>query len=136
MVLIYRKSLRLSYVKGGVGDIVNLISNECNRIAEACVHSHYFWSAGLQSIVIFVLLYIDIGLSSLAPMAFIILFLLPLQYLLARWTSSCSVSVTNLITKRVHLMSEVLTAVILNSIRLNSSSFILGKIIIEQKLMI
>ena len=26
MVMIYRKSLRLSYVKGGVGDIVNLIS--------------------------------------------------------------------------------------------------------------
>ena len=28
MVMIYRKSLRLSYIKGGVGDIVNLISND------------------------------------------------------------------------------------------------------------
>jgi hypothetical protein len=50
MVLIYRKSLKLSYVRGGVGDIVNLISNECNRIAQACVYFHSFWSAGLHCI--------------------------------------------------------------------------------------
>jgi len=30
MVLIYRKSLRLSSV-GGTGDIVNLVANDCNR---------------------------------------------------------------------------------------------------------
>ncbi len=45
MVLIYRKSLKLSYIKGGVGDVVNLISNDCNRIAEACVNGHYLWAA-------------------------------------------------------------------------------------------
>ncbi|KAH6575317.1 hypothetical protein BASA62_001985 [Batrachochytrium salamandrivorans] len=67
MVLIYRKSLRPSYVKGGVGDVVNLISNECNRIAESCVNWHYFWSAALE----------------------------------------CAV----LVTQRVHLMSEILTAI-------------------------
>jgi len=48
MVLIYRKSLRLSYVKDGVGNIVNLISNECNRVAEACVNWHFLWSAILE----------------------------------------------------------------------------------------
>jgi hypothetical protein len=48
MVLIYHKSLKLSYVKDGVGNIVNLISNECNRIAEAAVHWHSFWSAALH----------------------------------------------------------------------------------------
>ena len=50
MVLVYRKSLKLSYVKGGVGDVVNLISNDCNRIAEACVNGHYLWSAALECI--------------------------------------------------------------------------------------
>jgi ATP-binding cassette subfamily C (CFTR/MRP) protein 4 len=45
MVLIYRKSLKLSYVKGGVGDIVNLITNECNRIAEGTLNLHLLWSA-------------------------------------------------------------------------------------------
>ena len=50
MVLIYRKSLRLSYVKGGVGDIVNLIANECNRIAEASVNLHFLWSAFMECI--------------------------------------------------------------------------------------
>lgn len=50
MVLVYRKSLKLSYVKGGVGDVVNLISNDCNRIAEACVNGHYLWSAFLECV--------------------------------------------------------------------------------------
>lgn len=113
MVLIYRKSLRLSYVKGGIGDIVNLISNECNRIAEACVHWHSFWSAGLHCVALFILCWINIGIAGLAPLAFVILFLLPVQYLLARWTSAVSTPVTELITKRVHLMSEILTAVYL-----------------------
>lgn len=48
MVLIYRKSLKLSYVKGGIGDIVNLISNECNRIAEGCVNWHFLWSTAVE----------------------------------------------------------------------------------------
>lgn len=48
MVLIYRKSLRLSCVPGGIGDIVNLISNDCNRVAEACVNWHYLWSAAFE----------------------------------------------------------------------------------------
>jgi hypothetical protein len=50
MVLIYRKSLKLSYIRGGVGDVVNLISNDCNRIAEACVNGHYLWAAVLECI--------------------------------------------------------------------------------------
>jgi hypothetical protein len=50
MVMIYRKSLRLSYLRGGVGDVVNLISNDCNRIAEACVNAHYLWASALEAI--------------------------------------------------------------------------------------
>ena len=50
MVLVYRKSLRLSFLRGGVGDIVNLISNECNRVAEACVTAHYFWAAFVETV--------------------------------------------------------------------------------------
>ncbi|KAI8906294.1 P-loop containing nucleoside triphosphate hydrolase protein [Gorgonomyces haynaldii] len=111
MVLIYRKALKLSYVKGGVGDIVNLISNECNRIAEACVHWHSFWSAAMQCVILFVLCWLDIGISSLAPMGVIIFIVLPLQYVIASYTSEISGKITDMITKRVHLMSEVLTAI-------------------------
>jgi ABC-type multidrug transport system fused ATPase/permease subunit len=111
MVLVYRKSLKLSYVKGGVGDVVNLISNDCNRIAEACVNGHYLWSAFLECIVIFVLSIVDIGISAIPANILILVVLLPLQYYLARKASAISYEATALITKRVRLLSEMLTAI-------------------------
>jgi hypothetical protein len=50
-------------------------------------------------------------LASIAPLLLTICVLFPLQYTLARWTSIVSRNVTDLITKRVHLMSEVLTTI-------------------------
>ena len=112
MVLIYRKSLRLSYLKGGAGEVVNLISNDCNRIAEACVNGHYLWAAVLECLVVVVLTFFNIGFVSALPSNILILFVvLPLQYYLARKASAISYETTSLITKRVHLMSEVLTAI-------------------------
>ncbi|KAH6577542.1 hypothetical protein BASA62_000841 [Batrachochytrium salamandrivorans] len=95
MVLIYRKSLRLSYVKGGVGDVVNLISNECNRIAESAAR----------------IAIIEVGVAAVPTMVVILVILLPLQYALARYSSTMSYRTTVLVTQRVHLMSEILTAI-------------------------
>ncbi|EGF83598.1 hypothetical protein BATDEDRAFT_8420, partial [Batrachochytrium dendrobatidis JAM81] len=111
MVLIYRKSLRLSYVKGGVGDVVNLISNECNRIAEACVNWHFFWSAALECVVLLALAIVEIGVAAVPTLVFVLVVLLPLQYALARYSSTMSYRTTVLVTQRVHLMSEILTAI-------------------------
>ncbi|CAJ0826635.1 2238_t:CDS:10 [Entrophospora sp. SA101] len=38
MVLIYRKALKLSTVRGRIGDIVNLVSNDCNRSTSSRIH--------------------------------------------------------------------------------------------------
>ncbi|KAJ3109716.1 Canalicular multispecific organic anion transporter 1, partial [Physocladia obscura] len=116
MVLIYRKSLKLSYVKGGVGDIVNLIANECNRVAEATVNWHSLWSSVAESIsevldFIVILVLIDVGLNGLPALILILGILLPLQYLIAAKTSKISLLSTAHVTKRVHLVSEVLTAI-------------------------
>jgi hypothetical protein len=48
MVQIYKKSLVLTRIKGGAGDIVNLVSNDCQKIADACTNLQYFWSALLE----------------------------------------------------------------------------------------
>jgi hypothetical protein len=72
-------------------------------------------NSGLHCIALIVLCWTDIGVAALAPLAFIIIFLIPMQYLIARWTSAISGPVTDLITQRVHLMSEILTAVTLNN---------------------
>ncbi len=48
MVQIFKKSLVLSRLKGGAGDIVNLVSNDCQKIADACTNVQYLWSAMLE----------------------------------------------------------------------------------------
>ncbi|KND02775.1 uncharacterized protein SPPG_01856 [Spizellomyces punctatus DAOM BR117] len=111
MVLIYRKSLRLSYVRGGVGDIVNLISNECNRVAEAAVNWHFAWSAGIECCVIIALAAVEVGVAVLPAMVLVLFMLLPLQYILAKRASTISYKTTALFTKRVHLMSEIFTVI-------------------------
>lgn len=54
---------------------------------------------------------LDIGIAALAPFALVFFVLFPLQYYLAINASSSACKLTSLITKRVHLMSEVLTAI-------------------------
>ena len=48
MVQIYKKSLVLARIKGGAGDIVNLVSNDCQKIADACTNLQYLWSAVIE----------------------------------------------------------------------------------------
>ena len=50
MVQIYKKSLVLARIKGGAGDVVNLVSNDCQKIADACTNIQYLWSAVFEII--------------------------------------------------------------------------------------
>ncbi|KAI9204916.1 P-loop containing nucleoside triphosphate hydrolase protein [Polychytrium aggregatum] len=111
MVMVYRKSLKLSYVKGGIGDVVNLISIECNRIAEASIFWNALWSAILESLIIVGLAYDDIGWSGIPSFLLVILVFLPIQYYLATRVADFSYQSTVQMTQRVHLMSEVLTTI-------------------------
>ncbi|ORX39513.1 P-loop containing nucleoside triphosphate hydrolase protein [Piromyces finnis] len=111
MVLIYRKLLTLSALANGMGVIVNLISNDCNRIAEVCVNLHYLWSSILEAIVICVLAYFEIEKSSLPAIGFILIIFIPVQIYLAIQTSTYSLKSTKNIRDRVRLMSEILTVI-------------------------
>jgi hypothetical protein len=70
---------------------------------------HWFVPNLTQVLLIWSLL--DIGPAAFAPFTIVILVLFPLQFYLAVNASSSACKLTNLITKRVHLMSEVLTAI-------------------------
>ncbi|ORX80639.1 P-loop containing nucleoside triphosphate hydrolase protein [Anaeromyces robustus] len=111
MVLIYRKLLTLSALTNGMGNIVNLISNDCNRIAEVCVNLHYCWSSLLEAILICILAYIEIGKSAFPAIALIIVIFIPLQIYFAIRTSSLAYESTKNIKDRVRLMSEILTVI-------------------------
>ncbi|EXX63324.1 P-loop containing nucleoside triphosphate hydrolase protein [Rhizophagus irregularis DAOM 181602=DAOM 197198] len=110
MVLIYRKSLRLSSDRGGTGDIINLVANDCNRVAEACVNFHFLWSSAVEIIAVLILACVELGTAGL-PALFILLVLFPIQYKLGRLTSTISNTITNITSSRIHLMSEILTAI-------------------------
>ncbi|KAJ1557819.1 hypothetical protein HK405_015106, partial [Cladochytrium tenue] len=111
MVLIYRKSLRLSYVKGGVNDIVNLIASECNRVAEAAVNWHHLWAATFDFVAVLILAIIDFSYAAVPAVLIIFLVLLPCEAFLASRVSRQSLDATSRSTRRVHLISESLTAI-------------------------
>ncbi|ORX56503.1 P-loop containing nucleoside triphosphate hydrolase protein [Piromyces finnis] len=109
MVLIYRKSLKLSSLSNGIGNIVNLISNDCNRVAEICINFHFLWSSVIEALIIVIIALIEIGYSALPALFIIIFVLLPLQIFLPKYASTTSLKTTFAVTKRVQLMSEILT---------------------------
>lgn len=108
--LVYRKSLRLSRVKGGAGEVINIISADVTRINDAVVNFHFLWSAFVEVALIIILAFYEIGLSAF-PAVFFILVLLPIQMYLGRRTSTLSRCQTEQGTIRVHNMSEILTAI-------------------------
>lgn len=110
MVLIYRKSLKLSSAHGGIGNIINLISNDCNRVAEFFVNFHFLWSSALEILVVIALAFAELQMAAL-PALVILLLLFPVQYLLANLTARVSAMATASTTARIHIMSELLTAI-------------------------
>ncbi|KAF9384264.1 Multidrug resistance-associated protein 4 [Podila verticillata] len=110
MVLIYRKSLKLSSAHGGIGNIINLISNDCNRVAESFVNFHFLWSSALEILVVIALAFVELQLAAL-PALVILLLLFPVQYLLSNLTARVSAMATASTTARIHIMSELLTAI-------------------------
>ncbi|CAG8447380.1 10995_t:CDS:10 [Ambispora gerdemannii] len=117
MVLVYRKSLRLSYVRGNA-DIVNLISHDCNRkgfgiigrVAEACVNFHFLWSSVVEIIAIIILAWIELGIAAV-PALVILIILIPIQYKLGWLTSKFANSMAKITMSRINIMSEILTAI-------------------------
>lgn len=110
MGLIYRKSLRLSQVKGGAGAVLNLLTSDVNKINDAVLNFHFLWGAFVEVSLIIGLSVFEIGISAL-PGIFFILLLLPVQMYLGKRTNDLGRKQASRTTERVHLMSELLTAV-------------------------
>ncbi|KAG0003216.1 Multidrug resistance-associated protein 4 [Modicella reniformis] len=110
MVLIYRKTLRLSSVHGSIGNIINLISNDCNRVAESFVNFHFVWSSAVEILVVIALAFVELKLAAL-PALIILLLLFPIQYILSLYAARANAMATSTTTARIHLMSELLTAI-------------------------
>lgn len=61
-----------------VGQVINLLSNDANRLDTSMEKLHYLWVGPMQTVVTAVLLLCTVGFSSLAGVAVVVLFL-PVQ---------------------------------------------------------
>lgn len=109
-----------------------MVSNDCQKVADACTNLQYLWSAVIEitgkrfyligiiyplvfdfiiiKLAIMVLSFVELGYSA-APALGVILILIPLQIYLARLKSRVGFENTRLTSHRVQIMSEILSAI-------------------------
>ncbi|KAI1315909.1 Multidrug resistance-associated protein 1 [Mortierella claussenii] len=110
-VLIYRKALVLARIRGGAGEIINIISTDVARIVDAVTNFHFLWSALVETILILALAFPTVGWAAALTAVALVVIVLPVQVYLGRLTSNIQIEQTAITTERVHLMSEILTAI-------------------------
>jgi len=108
--LIFRKALVLARIKGGAGEVINLVSSDVSRVQDAVLNFHFLWSALIEVVAILVIAFIEVGNAAFTSLALIIC-LAPVQVYLGRRSSMLLIENTIATTERVHLMSELLTAI-------------------------
>ncbi|KAF9200136.1 hypothetical protein BGZ49_009662, partial [Haplosporangium sp. Z 27] len=110
-VLIYRKALVLARIQGGAGEVIDIISTDVGRVVEAVTNFHFLWSAFVETIVILVLAFPTVSWAAALVAIALVVVVFPVQIFLGRLTSNIQIKQTSITTERVHLMSEILTAI-------------------------
>ncbi|XP_026805613.1 probable multidrug resistance-associated protein lethal(2)03659 [Rhopalosiphum maidis] len=111
--VIYKKALTLSGTSLSattVGQVVNLISNDVNRIDLAFRFLHFIWIGPLQTIVVTYFLWQEIGVSSIIGVT-VFLGLVPIQGWLGKKTSDYRSKTAPRTDERVRLMNEIISGI-------------------------
>ncbi|XP_033761066.1 multidrug resistance-associated protein 4-like isoform X2 [Pecten maximus] len=109
--LLYRKSLRLSNTALGqttTGQIVNLMSNDVNRFDTAAIFLHYLWVGPCQAIPVLIILWRELGPSTLAGFV-VLLLLVPVQSWMGKLFSKLRHKTAIHTDERVKVMNEIIT---------------------------
>lgn len=110
---IYSKALRMSSKarrNTTVGEIVNLMSVDAQRIMDLAPYLHMLWSAPLQIVVALVLLWFTMGPSIFAGFVVMVL-LIPLNAIIAILARQLQVTQMMQKDSRIKLMNEVLNGI-------------------------
>ncbi|XP_057563172.1 ATP-binding cassette sub-family C member 4-like [Hippopotamus amphibius kiboko] len=111
--MIYCKALHLSSLAMGkttTGQIVNLLSNDVNKLDQVTMFLCFLWVGPLQAIAVTALLWMETGISCLAGMVVLIILLL-LQSCIGKLFSSLRSKTAALVDDRIRTMSEVITSI-------------------------
>ncbi|XP_037509647.1 ATP-binding cassette subfamily C member 4 isoform X1 [Rhipicephalus sanguineus] len=106
--LVYRKALRLSQAalsKTAVGQMVNLLSNDVNRFDQSVLFVPYLVAGPLQTAIITWVLWQHLGISCIAGISFILLYI-PFQGCLGRAFSRLRAKTAALTDERIRLVNE------------------------------
>lgn len=110
---VYRKSLRLSPASRNFktqGEIVNMQSNDSQRLMDVCPNFHLIWSSPLQITLALVLLVYTLGPSAFVGMGVMIL-LIPVQGIIAARLGSLRKNLLVQTDKRVKIVNEILQGI-------------------------
>ncbi|KAM4697381.1 multidrug resistance-associated protein 1-like isoform 2-T2 [Rhinophrynus dorsalis] len=111
--LVYRKALVISNSArrtSTIGEIVNLMSVDAQRFMDLATYINMIWSAPLQVILAFYLLWQNLGPSVLAGVAVMIL-LVPVNAVIAMKTKKYQVVQMKCKDNRIKLMNEILNGI-------------------------
>ncbi|NXR83587.1 MRP7 protein, partial [Pycnonotus jocosus] len=110
---IYRKALRVSgtsIARFTVGEIVNFMSTDTNRLVNFCRSFHELWSLPFQLVITLYLLYQQVGVAFLGGMALALL-LVPINKVIANRIMMNNQKMLNHKDTRVKLMTEFLCGI-------------------------
>ncbi|KAI9002882.1 ATP-binding cassette transporter 1 [Hyaloraphidium curvatum] len=110
---IYRKALRLSPTargKSSVGEVVNLMAVDAQRINDLFTYLHMIWSGVFQIVLAMLLLYSTLGYPVFAGVAVMVV-AIPLNAWLARVSRAIQKTTMGTRDERVKLMDEVLGSI-------------------------
>ncbi|CAF3162568.1 unnamed protein product [Rotaria sp. Silwood2] len=89
------------------GQLVNLVSNDVSKFDILCTYIHHFWAGPLQALVIFGLIWNEIGLATLFGYA-IFLLQIPLQLFFSRKFQMYRKNTMQWSDERVKMINEIL----------------------------
>lgn len=112
--LIYRKTLRLSMKTAGqtpAGYLINLLSNDVNRLDYGFIFMHWIWIMPLQAVLTCYLIWLRIGIPALVGVIGLLLKTVPLQSALSKLTSKLRLRIAERTDARVGIMNELVQGI-------------------------
>ncbi|CAF5015111.1 unnamed protein product [Rotaria sp. Silwood1] len=94
-------------MKTTTGQIVNLISNDVSKFEELSLFMHHMWSAPLEALIVFGLIWNKIGIATLFGYA-VLLLLVPLQLFFSKKFGTYRKNTIRWTDERVKITNEIL----------------------------
>ncbi|XP_043656868.1 ATP-binding cassette sub-family C member 4 [Drosophila teissieri] len=112
--LIYRKTLRLSMKTAGqtpAGYLINLLSNDVNRLDYGFIFVHWIWIMPLQAVLTCYLIWLNIGIPAIVGVVGLLLKTVPVQTALSKVTSVLRMRIAERTDARVGIMNELVQGI-------------------------